>query len=111
MAEVRTDFIPLLPLNNGVVLPNMVVTIPLEREEAQAAVAAARQGDGIVLLVPRVEGRFANFGTVAKLEDSRKLPNGIEVEQRQGLYRESAGRASSGTGDNSRIVCHLHLGL
>ena len=38
MAEVRTDFIPLLPLNNGVVLPNMVVTIPLEREEAQAAV-------------------------------------------------------------------------
>ena len=29
MAEVRTDFIPLLPLNNGVVLPNMVVTIPL----------------------------------------------------------------------------------
>ncbi len=79
MAEVRTDFMPLLPLNNGVVLPNMVVTIPLEREEAQAAVAAARQGDGLVLLVPRVEGRFANFGTVAKLEDSRKLPNGIEV--------------------------------
>jgi len=42
MAEVKTDFIPLLPLNNGVVLPNMVVTIPLEREEAQAAIGFAK---------------------------------------------------------------------
>src|SRR6202140_4325158 len=32
MPEVKTDFIPLLPLTNGVVLPNMVVTIPLERK-------------------------------------------------------------------------------
>ena len=104
MAEVRTDFIPLLPLNNGVVLPNMVVTIPLEREEAQAAVAAARQGDGLVLLVPRVEGRFANFGTVAKLEDSRKLPNGIEVAILQGLYRASVGSAAAGTGTALRVL-------
>src|SRR6266446_2536072 len=63
MPELKTDFIPLLPLSNGVVLPNMVVTIPLEREEAQAAVAAARQGDGLVLLVPRVGGRYAAVGT------------------------------------------------
>src|SRR5213595_1586559 len=104
MPEVRTDFIPLLPLNNGVVLPNMVVTIPLEREEAQAAVAAARQGDGLVLLVPRVEGRFANFGTVAKLEDSRKLPNGIEVAILQGLYRASVGSAAAGTGTDLRVL-------
>jgi hypothetical protein len=44
MPDLKTEFIPLLPLNNGVVLPNMVVTIPLERDEAQAAVAAAREG-------------------------------------------------------------------
>src|SRR3982074_1975820 len=87
MAEVRTDFIPLLPLNKGFVLPNRVVTIRLERAEAPAAAAAARQGDGLVLLVPRVEGRFANFGTDAKLEDSRKLPNGIEAAILQRLYR------------------------
>src|SRR5881227_451399 len=82
----------------------MVVTIPLEREEAQAAVAAARQGDGLVLLVPRVEGRFANFGTVAKLEDSRKLPNGIEVAILQGLYRASVGSAAAGTGTALRVL-------
>src|SRR5437764_11354310 len=104
MAEVRTDFIPLLPLNNGVVLPNMVVTIPLEREEAQAAVAAAKEGDRLVLLVPRVEGRYASIGTVAKLEDSRKLPNGIEVAIFQGLHRAALGSAAAGTGPALRVL-------
>ena len=95
MPELKTDLIPLLPLNNGVVLPNMVVTVPLEREEAQAAVAAARSGDQLVLLVPRVEGRYASIGTVAKLEDSRKLPNGVEVAILQGQYRATVGRSGA----------------
>jgi ATP-dependent Lon protease len=104
MPELKTDFIPLLPLNNGVVLPNMVVTIPLERDEAQAAVAAARDSDRLVLLVPRVEGRYARLGTVARLEDSRKLPNGIEVAILQGLYRASVGSAAAGTGPALRVL-------
>ena len=104
MPELKTDFIPLLPLNNGVVLPNMVVTIPLEREEAQAAVAAAREGDRLVLLVPRVEGRYAKLGTVARLEDSRKLPNGMEVAILQGLYRAAVGSAAAGTGPALRVL-------
>src|SRR5260370_35795004 len=97
MPELKTDFIPLLPLSNGVVLPNMVVTIPLEREEAQAAVAAARQGDGLVLLVPRVGGRYAAIGTVSKLDDARKLPNGIDVAILQDLNRDSVGGAAAVT--------------
>ena len=104
MPETKTEFIPLLPLNNGVVLPNMVVTIPLERDEAQAAVAAAREGDRLVLLVPRVEGRYASIGTVARLEDSRKLPNGIEVAILQGLRRATVGSAAAGTGPALRVL-------
>ncbi len=104
MPELKTDFVPLLPLTNGVVLPNMVVTIPMEREEAQAAIAAARQGDGLVLLVPKVGSRYASIGTVAKLEDSRKLPNGIEVAILQGLYRASVGSAAGGTGPALRVL-------
>ena len=104
MPELKTDLIPLLPLNNGVVLPNMVVTVPLEREEAQAAVAAARSGDQLVLLVPRVEGRYASIGTVAKLEDSRKLPNGVEVAILQGQYRATVGSAAAGTGPALRVT-------
>ncbi len=104
MAELKTDLIPLLPLNNGVVLPHMVVTIPLERGEAQAALEAARAGDGLVLLVPRVEGRYARLGTVARVEDSRKLPNGIEVAILQGLHRASVGSGAAGTGPALRVL-------
>ena len=104
MPELKTELIPLLPLTNGVVMPNMVVTIPMEREEAQAAVAAAREGDHLVLLVPRVAGRYAGIGTVAKIEDSRKLPNGIEVAILQGLYRASVGSAAAGTGPALRVL-------
>jgi ATP-dependent Lon protease len=82
----------------------MVVTIPLERDEAQAAVAAARESDRLVLLVPRVEGRYAKLGTVARLEDSRKLPNGIEVAILQGLHRATVGSAAAGTGTALRVL-------
>jgi ATP-dependent Lon protease len=104
MPELKTEFIPLLPLNNAVILPGMVVTIPLEREEARAAVAAAREGDRLVLLVPRVEGRFASVGTVAKVEDSRTLPNGVDVAILQGLHRAAVGSAAAGTGPALRVL-------
>jgi ATP-dependent Lon protease len=104
MPELKTEFIPLLPLNNAVVLPGMVVTIPVEREEAGAAIAAAREGDGLVLLVPRVEGKYASVGTVAKIEDSRKLPNGVDVAILQGLHRASVGSAAAGTGPALRVL-------
>ena len=38
-------------------LPGTVATLTLDTEEARAAVAAARSGDGRVVLVPQVEGR------------------------------------------------------
>jgi ATP-dependent Lon protease len=104
MPDLKTELIPLLPLNNGVVLPNMTVTIPLERDEAQAAVSAARGEGNLVLLVPRVEGRYATIGTVARVEDSRKLPNGIEVAILNGLRRASVGSAAAGTGPALRIL-------
>jgi ATP-dependent Lon protease len=81
----------------------MVVTIPVEREEAGAAIAAAREGDRLVLLVPRVEGKYASIGTVAKIEDSRKLPNGVDVAILQGLHRASVGSAAAGTGPALRV--------
>jgi len=104
MPDLKTEFIPLLPLNNGVVLPHMVVTIPLEREEAEAAVQAARAAERLVLLVPRVEGRYARVGTVARIEEARKLPNGIQVAVLQGLHRASVGSAAAGTGPALRVL-------
>lgn len=62
--------LPVLPLNNGVVFPHMVVTLRLETEEGIQAIAAARSNDGQLLLIPRVEGRYAKVGTLAEIQDS-----------------------------------------
>lgn len=104
MADQKTELLPLLPLTQGVVLPHMVVTIPLEREDAQAAIQAARSGDRLVLLVPHVEGRYATVGTVARLEKAASLPNGVEVAILKGLYRASPGSAEAGTGPALRVL-------
>src|SRR5205807_6421266 len=50
-----TRFLPLLPLSTGVVLPQMVVPLGLESDEAKAAADAALANEGLLVLVPRVE--------------------------------------------------------
>jgi ATP-dependent Lon protease len=90
--------LPLLPLAAGVVLPQTVVTLALESDEAQAAATAATAGDGLVLLVPRVEGRYARVGTVARVEDSGALPNGTGAVILRGLHRAVLGAGVAGTG-------------
>jgi ATP-dependent Lon protease len=58
-----------------VVLPGMVLTIALESEEAKAAVAATGDDDRL-LLVPKVDDRHANVGTIATIESTGQLPSG-----------------------------------
>jgi ATP-dependent Lon protease len=99
MAEqLQTIALPLLPLTTGVVLPQMVVTLALETEEAKAAADAATSGDGTLLLVPRVERGFARVGTVAKVDRAGNLPNGTPALILRGLHRASLGAAVAGTG-------------
>jgi len=104
MTEQNTELLPLLPLNQAVVLPHMVVTIPLEREDAQAAIQAARSGNRLLLLVPHFDGRYATVGTVARIEKATSLPNGVEVAILKGLYRASPGSAEAGTGAALRVL-------
>ena len=44
MNDVSTLTLPVLPLTTGVVFPQMVVTIAVESDEAQAAAEAASDG-------------------------------------------------------------------
>ncbi|GAC1314555.1 MAG: endopeptidase La [Acidimicrobiales bacterium] len=90
--------LPLLPLTSGVVLPGMVITMALETDEAKAAAEAARSADGRLLLVPRVEGRYARIGTISVIEDSGQLPSGIPALVVRGLQRASIGAGVPGTG-------------
>ncbi|MEA2497862.1 MAG: ATP-dependent Lon protease [Actinomycetota bacterium] len=98
MPEVATRQLPVVPLDSGVVLPHMVVTVGMEPDEARAAIAAAEAGDGLVLLVPRTDGRYGRIGTVAKLEDSGELPNGDVAAVVRGLHRGVIETGVAGTG-------------
>ncbi len=79
--------IPLLPLDDRVMLPHMALPVAIESDAARAAVAAAQEVDGLVLLVPRIQGRYAKIGTVAHIEESGRLPDGRRGVAFQGLYR------------------------
>src|SRR5438067_13897211 len=79
--------LPLLPLDDRVILPHMTVPVAVDSETARAAVLAARQTDGLVLLVPRIDGQFARLGTVAHIEESGRLPDGRQASVLRGQYR------------------------
>ena len=79
--------LPLLPLDDRVILPHMTVPVAVDSETARAAVLAARQTDGLVVLVPRIDGRFARLGTVAQIQESGRLPDGRQASVFRGQYR------------------------
>src|ERR1700694_1363326 len=96
MAEERCDvplssnseiLLPLLPLDDRVILPHMTVPVAVDSESARAAILAARQTDGLVVLVPRINGHFAKLGTVAHIEESGQLPDGRQAAVFRGQYR------------------------
>ncbi|MGZ7019311.1 MAG: AAA family ATPase, partial [Acidimicrobiia bacterium] len=101
-----TQALPVLPLASGVVLPNTVATLTLETDEARAAVAAANDGDGRLLLVPRVDGHYARVGTVAVVEESGELPNGLSAAIIRGLHRAALGAGVAGTGTALWVEAH-----
>src|SRR6476646_7468141 len=94
--DTRSELLPLLPLTQGVVFPQMVVTIALETDEAQRAGAAAEQAGRRIVLVPRVDGDFASIGTIAKIENSGELPNGTLALVIRGVSRGRVGTGSTG---------------
>ncbi len=95
---LKGNTLPLLALTSGVVLPGMVITMALETDEARAAVDAATSADGHLLLVPRVDGRYAGVGTITTIEDSGKLPNGVRGVVVRGVQRAHIGAGVPGTG-------------
>src|SRR5437016_5822390 len=99
MDELQTLSLPLLPLTSGVVLPGMVVTMAVESDDAGSALAAARAGDGRLVLVPRLDnGRYATVGTIAAVETAGELPSGLRAVVVRGLQRARVGVGVAGTG-------------
>src|SRR5690606_31866583 len=91
--------LPVLPLTNGVVFPHMVVTLRMETTEGKTALAAARANDGRLLLVPRVDGRYASVGTIVEITDADDDGNVVV----SGMTRARVGSGS--TDDTGALWC------
>jgi len=91
--------LPVLPLDDAVVLPGMVVALDYTEREVQVAIDAARaeRADSPqVLLVPRPGGKYANHGTVATVEQTGRLRGGETVAVVRGTRRAKIGRGTTG---------------
>src|SRR5205823_13136150 len=65
--------------------------LALESDDARAAADGALAGERLILLVPRVDGRYARVGTVARVENEGDLPGGQRALVLRGLYRAVVG--------------------
>jgi ATP-dependent Lon protease len=90
--------LPVLPLTQAVVLPRMSATLPIDSNDARVAVQAALANDGLLLLLPKLESRYATVGVVAKIEEKGNLPDGTEVVAVQGRTRAILGEVTSESG-------------
>src|SRR6185437_16951969 len=96
--------LPMLPLDDLVVLPGMVVPLPLSDTEVRAAVEAAQAaagqdaGEAQVLLVPRLDGKYSGSGTVGVIEQVGRLRGGEQAAVVRGVQRVRIGTGTSGPG-------------
>ncbi|WP_328384647.1 endopeptidase La [Streptomyces sp. NBC_00400] len=104
MASTSTPLtLPVLPLDDEVVLPGMVVPLDLSDADVRAAVeaaqAAATPGNKPrVLLVPRVDGAYAGIGTLGRIEQVGRLSDGDPGALIRGLGRVRIGSGTTGPG-------------
>ena len=89
-----TTVLPVLPLDDAVVLPGTSVTFPVTSSEQAEALDEAVEGR--ILLVPRIDGRFASFGAVAQIVGEIDLPDGTRGVAVEAMHRAELGPAIVG---------------
>ncbi|QPP06624.1 endopeptidase La [Streptomyces bathyalis] len=104
MASTSTPLtLPVLPLDDEVVLPGMVVPLDLSDSEVRGAVEAAQaaatgKDKPEVLLVPRVEGTYGEIGVLGRVEQVGRLADGDPGALIRGRQRVRVGAGTSGPG-------------
>jgi ATP-dependent Lon protease len=102
----ETLSLPVLPLDDTVVLPTMVVPVDISGAEVRASIEAAQLSAGPgqseirpqVLLVPRLDGKYSPVGTLGDVEQIGRLPSGEPAAVIRGLARVKIGTGTVGPG-------------
>ncbi|MEQ6375752.1 endopeptidase La [Bacillaceae bacterium S4-13-58] len=98
MTEKEARQIPLLPLRGLLVYPSMVLHLDVGRDKSVNALEKAMVDDHMIFLATQKEGSIDEpstddiykIGTVAKVKQMLKLPNGTLRVLVEGLYRAEA---------------------
>ncbi len=110
--DISTTVLPLLPLDDGVILPNMAIAIAITSDEARAAFddALATDGPPRVVIATRRNGQFSPIGVVAELDDQpAMLPGGHRGATIRALHRAELGQGQGeGVGGALRIAVTEH---
>jgi len=103
----ETLSLPVLPLDDTIVLPTMVVPLDTSGTEVRAAIEAARHAASApdssetkpqVLLVPRLDGKYSPVGTLGYVEQVGRLPSGEPAAVIRGVSRVRIGSGTVGPG-------------
>jgi ATP-dependent Lon protease len=104
----ETLSLPVLPLDDTIVLPTMVVPVDTSGSEVRAAIEAARLNASgpdessdarpQLLLVPRLNGKYSPVGTLATIEQVGRLPSGEPAAVIRGVARVRIGSGTVGAG-------------
>ena len=96
MSTVNNVTLPILPLPNGVIFPEMVVTVAAESPGAKQAFDAA---DPELVAVPQTgpsdNPTYSTIGLVARIEQQGQLPNGSQGAVLRGLRRVRIGQGET----------------
>jgi ATP-dependent Lon protease len=110
--DISTTILPLLPLDDGVILPNMAIAIAITSDEARAAFddALATDGPPRIVIATRREGQFSPIGVVAELDGQpAMLPGGHRGATIRALHRAELGQGQGeGIGGALRIAVTEH---
>jgi ATP-dependent Lon protease len=87
----------LIPLDESVLFPGMTVTIAADTGDEER-----------VLVVPRVDGEYAELGVIAEVLDTGVLPGGVHAATVRGVQRATPGTATNGSDGQLRVAAVPH---
>jgi ATP-dependent Lon protease len=90
--------LPVLPLDDAVMLPGMVLPMTLEGETRAVVDAATTSAESRLLVAPRIDGVYAAMGVLATIEQVGRLPTGEPAAVVRAVQRVRVGTGVAGAG-------------
>jgi ATP-dependent Lon protease len=90
--------LPVLALDDGVMLPGMVLPVALDGDIRAAVEAAQASAESRLLVVPRIDGTYARVAALATIEQVGRLPSGEPAAVLRATSRVRVGSGVTGPG-------------